>query len=71
MQFSTKDKDNDQAGRHCAATYQGAWWYKDCHHSNLNGLYLKREDGSYRRIRWRTWDQAIKKVEMKLRPAYF
>ena len=70
MQFSTKDKDNDQDRYQCAARYQGAWWYKHCYTSNLNGLYLKTEDGSYRRIRWSSWDQAIKKAEMKLRPAY-
>lgn len=71
MQFSTKDKNNDKYGHHCAAIYQGAWWYKHCYQSNLNGLYLKPEERSNRGIRWYHWDRAIKKAEMKLRPAYF
>lgn len=40
-QFSTKDSDNDLDTRNCAETYKGAWWYKNCHRSNLNGLYLR------------------------------
>ena len=38
--FSTKDRGNEQYGRSCATSYNGAWWYKSCYHSNLNGLYL-------------------------------
>ena len=40
MQFSTKDRDNDWwGGRNCAISRVGAWWYKSCDASNLNGLY--------------------------------
>ncbi|RMX53160.1 hypothetical protein pdam_00015485 [Pocillopora damicornis] len=41
MRFSTNDQDNDpDSSRHCSQHFKGAWWYKGCHHSNLNGLYL-------------------------------
>lgn len=40
QRFSTKDSDNDvYSGLSCAQTYQGAWWYSNCHDSNLNGIY--------------------------------
>ncbi|XP_065062224.1 ficolin-2-like isoform X2 [Rhopilema esculentum] len=40
MKFSTKDRDNDLHSINCAQRYHGAWWYKYCHDSNLNGVYL-------------------------------
>ena len=40
MKFSTYDQDNDVTPQNCAQVYKGAWWYKDCHTSNLNGAYL-------------------------------
>ena len=47
---------------------QGAWWYGDCKHSNLNGVYQK---GSARgTLAWGV-DQHIKRAEMKIRPMDF
>ena len=38
--FSTIDKDNDPSGTtHCAETYKAGWWYRNCHDSNLNGIW--------------------------------
>ena len=40
MKFSTYDQDNDMWDQNCAQRFKGAWWYKACHQSNLNGAYL-------------------------------
>ncbi|XP_021340703.1 angiopoietin-related protein 7-like [Mizuhopecten yessoensis] len=38
--FSTLDRNNDIfVSYHCAEKRHGAWWYKKCTHSNLNGMY--------------------------------
>ena len=64
--FSTKDKDNDKHESHCARKYSGAWWYKDCFRSNLNGLYLRAlTDSSV--MNWHDTNDALKASEMKLR----
>ncbi|KAK3777353.1 hypothetical protein RRG08_012018 [Elysia crispata] len=43
QQFSTFDRDNDvYSGVNCAVSYHGAWWYKSCHNSNLNGIWLEK-----------------------------
>ncbi|XP_052084531.1 angiopoietin-related protein 7-like isoform X2 [Mytilus californianus] len=41
LKFSTFDQDNTQRHTTCAARNKGAWWYKACSHSSLNGEYLK------------------------------
>ena len=72
--FSTRDQDNDATstfrGGNCAQYYKGAWWYRSCYTSNLNGLYYNiphsiQCDGT-------TWNShigcySLKFSEMKLR----
>ncbi|KAF5290655.1 hypothetical protein FQR65_LT01945 [Abscondita terminalis] len=42
--FSTKDMDQDSwAEGSCAQAHGGAWWYRSCDMSNLNGKYLSGE----------------------------
>ncbi|CAH6788787.1 ficolin-2 [Phodopus roborovskii] len=69
--FSTKDQDNDQSSSNCALRFHGAWWYSDCHGSNLNGLYLRGPHKSYANgVNWKTWggyNYSYKVSEMKVR----
>ncbi|KAL9969446.1 hypothetical protein ACROYT_G021664 [Oculina patagonica] len=69
--FTTKDRDNDpHSSVNCAVYYTGAWWYDQCHDSNLNGQYL----GDKSNDRGARWDKfrgslSLKFTEMKLRPS--
>ena len=71
MQFSTYDQDNDARRSSCAVEFEGAWWYRDCHHSNLNGRYLKGKHTSYADgvtwYRWKGYHYSLKFTEMKVR----
>ena len=52
MTFTTKDRDNDwKRNSNCAVNFTGAWWYKNCLHSNLNGQYLG-DKNDLRGARW-------------------
>ena len=80
MQFSTRDRDNDAASStNCAARSGGAWWYKSCTHSDLNGKHTSHtpEDGTATNpwyiLLW--WDGSsahttshYTKAAMKIRP---
>ena len=73
MQFSTKDQDNDVYPQSCAQVYKGAWWYKNCHASNLNGFY--HEGGDHKSygdgINWKSWKgfyYSAMKSAMLIRP---
>ncbi|XP_023929912.1 fibrinogen C domain-containing protein 1-A-like [Lingula anatina] len=73
--FSTKDRDNDASPGNCAQKLKGAWWYKSCHASNLNGLYhLGDRSSSADGVNWgafRGHKHSLKTTEMKLRPVGF
>ena len=72
--FSTRDRDNDISGINCAGRWGGAWWYKTCAQSNLNGkhTYHTPEDGSPTkprfRLLWYWQDSHYTKAAMKIRP---
>ncbi|XP_028391571.1 ficolin-2-like [Dendronephthya gigantea] len=70
MQFTTKDSDSDKrSGSNCAMSFKGAWWYNNCHHSNLNGQYLGAGQTSSSGIKWNQWkSDSMKKTEMKIHP---
>ena len=73
MAFSTKDRDNDRDGGNCAAYWTGAWWYKHCYMSNLNGGYLGDlgQTPNGKGVVWNGFRHGIslKFTEMKLRPS--
>ena len=72
MPFSTHDRDNDRSSRNCAVSYQGAWWYNNCHYSNLNGLYLSGQSNN-NGVTWRHFNvtapswRTLRYSDMKLR----
>ncbi|CAH3141887.1 unnamed protein product [Porites lobata] len=74
MKFSTKDQKNNNHKNDCANKFEGAWWYSnsDCHHSNLNGRYLKGPHPTLGNgVNWRDWKDfrySLKRAEMKTKP---
>ncbi|XP_013909778.1 PREDICTED: ficolin-1-like [Thamnophis sirtalis] len=72
MPFSTKEKRQDPRKFNCAEKCQGAWWYHECHHSNLNGRYWLGEHKTRGNgINWATGKgpyYSYKRSEMKIRP---
>ena len=69
MMFSTRDQDNDVNDISCAQKFTGAWWYKKCHESNLNGRY---GDNTYAKgvgwFLWRGHHYSLKESVMKVKP---
>ena len=70
--FTTRDQNNDRiTSLQCAQRYKGAWWYYNCHFSNLNGFYhgwsLSLFDDGVIWYHWRGFYYSLKFTEMKLR----
>ena len=72
MAFTTKDRDNDLESSNCATTYKGAWWFKTCLYSGLNGLYLHgphSESGEgVNWYHWKGYKYSARRAEMKVKP---
>ena len=69
MYFTTKDRDNDQYGGNCAQSSTGAWWYKSCYNSNLNGRYLgnKKDSKGINWYHWKSNSLSMRRSTMKIR----
>ena len=72
--FSTKDRDNDVwSGGSCGVKHKSGWWYSNCGHAYLNGVY--RPNGARRSVvfdgvNWYPWLSpyySLKATEMKIR----
>lgn len=65
--FSTMDKADDK----CAVMFKSGWWYGGCHHSNLNGLYLKGKHTTYADgvnwFHWKGYYYSLKTTTMMIR----
>ncbi|XP_050301657.1 fibrinogen C domain-containing protein 1-like isoform X2 [Anthonomus grandis grandis] len=73
--FSAKDRDEDSWNEgHCAQAHGGAWWYKSCDKSNLNGKYLpgpQPDMFAYQPMYWDTFtgpQTGLKYARMMVRP---
>ena len=71
--FSTRDQDNDRKiTASCAVIRRGAWWYRNCYRSNLNGQYLRGNISGYG-VEWYHWKgfrYSLRVTEMKIKPAF-
>ncbi|XP_013771957.1 techylectin-5B-like [Limulus polyphemus] len=74
--FSTKDRDNDNSSSNCAVSRFGAWWFRDCAHSHLNGVYTSggKTEANDHGVFWYNfrsdWKFSLKRSEMKIRPEF-
>ena len=72
QKFSTRDQDNDVFSNSCAVRRKGAWWYRACGNSNVNGRYLRgRYTSSADGVNWYHWTglyYSLRFTEMKIRP---
>ena len=69
--FSTYDRSYDDYGGNCPSARQGAWWYRRCTDSNLNGRYLGTTGDGFTAMYWYYWKnsyQSLKASTMMMRP---
>ncbi|KAJ8321441.1 hypothetical protein KUTeg_001008 [Tegillarca granosa] len=67
--FSRQDKDNDISTSNCAVKSKGAWWYRRCYSSNLNGMYMENVI-NHQSLVWYTFHNnsgSLKRSEMKIK----
>lgn len=68
MMFTTYDKDNDENnGVNCAVTFKGAWWYRACHFSHLNGQYGIDNASGIIWYHWRGFEYSLTRAQMMMR----
>jgi hypothetical protein len=72
LKFTTRDQDNDPyRGLNCAVDRRGAWWYRKCSYSNLNGYYVGSPLSAYKYVVWYHWKnnkESLKGTAMLIRP---
>lgn len=73
QKFSTFDTDNDEWKEgSCAVEHGGAWWYKECDKSNLNGKYpISTDDNQAQSVYWVSFkgtNYPLTKAKMMIRP---
>ena len=73
VKFATQDVDNDLlSGGNCAQNLHGAWWFRACGYSHLNGEYLRGGHNQYKKgIYWLHFkgpEYSYKVAEMKVAP---
>ena len=76
MPFTSRDQNSgNQGGHNCAIKFKGAWWYKRCHRSNLNGLYLRGNHSSFADgmnwFHWKGHHYSLTRIAMKIIPVDF
>ncbi|XP_055595769.1 ficolin-1-like [Uranotaenia lowii] len=70
--FTTLDADHDtHKDGNCAVYYTGAWWYRACHNSNLNGQYMRgKVDVHAKMMCWKAFrghNYGLKRSRMMIR----
>ncbi|KAI8747783.1 BgiBFREP12.5 [Biomphalaria glabrata] len=66
--FTTSDRDNDvDSGLNCAEDSSGAWWYRDCHDSNLNGQWGRTSQKGMNWYQLTRYSYSVSFTEMKIR----